>query len=77
MKKKTVHIDKTELECLFVSLKNDGLVRVSGLGVFTIRRIKGRKFFNNMLNQETKTRDSNRLHFRPFTKVKEKVQKYV
>jgi len=73
---KTVQLDRDDVATIYAGLQFKGKIRVSQLGVFSIKRIKPRKFYHNFSGKEIVTQSHNKLHFRPFTKVKEKIQNY-
>ena len=76
MKFKNLKLNNSNIEFLFESLKTDGMVRILGLGVFTIRKMKSRTFFHDFSKKTITTKAHNKLHFRPFTKTKQRCSNF-
>ena len=76
MKLKTLKLNKDQTTSFYSGLQKRKGIRVSEVGVFRIKRIKPRKFYHNFSGKEIITQSHNKLHFRPFTKVKEKIQNF-
>ena len=72
----TLKLNKKQFDYFYESLRNKGLVRVSKIGVFTIRRMKPRRFYHNYSDRQIVSSGRNKLHFRPFTKTKEKIKDF-
>lgn len=73
---KTLKLKPKDLNFIYDSLEKEGLVRVSKLGVFTIKRMKPRRFYHNFSDKQVVSAGRNKLHFRPFTKTKQKIKEY-
>lgn len=73
---KNLRLQNKDLDFIYDSLQDEGMVRISGLGVFSIKKINPRKFFSPFAGKEVITKKLNKLCFRPFTKTKEKVQSF-
>ncbi len=73
---KTLRLDKEQLDFIYNSLANEGLVRVSRLGVLTIKRMKPRRFYNYFVDKQIVSGGRNKLHFRPFTETKKKIKDF-
>lgn len=73
---KTLKLKPEQLDFVYKSLETEGLVRVSRLGVFTIKRMKPRRFYNYFVDKQIVSGGRNKLHFRPFTETKKKIKDY-
>lgn len=74
--KLNIALHELENKFIFESLKKKGLVRVFDLGVFTIKKMKGRKFYHNFSGEEIETPVHNKLHFKPFPETKKKIKNF-
>ena len=73
---KTLHLKKEALQFLYDALETKGLVRIEKFGVFTIKRMKPRRLYHYFSDKFVVLGGHNKLHFRPYTKTKEKIQNY-